>query len=78
VPGTLDHFLVERYLLYAAHRGRLYRGQVHHSPYPIQSADVTALDESLVSAAGLERPEQPPLAHFARGVRVEVFPLSRL
>jgi uncharacterized protein YqjF (DUF2071 family) len=74
--GTLEHFLVERYLLDAAHRGRLYRGQVHHSPYPLQTAEVAALDETLLAAAGIDRPTDMPLAHFARGVRVEVFPLT--
>jgi uncharacterized protein YqjF (DUF2071 family) len=76
--GTLEHFLAERYFLYAAHRGRLYRGQVHHSPYPLQTASVSALDETLLAAAGIGRPEEAPLAHFARGVRVEVFPLTRV
>ncbi len=74
--GTLDHFLIERYILYAHHRGRLYRGRVHHAPYPLQAADVLSLDENLIAAAGLERPDVPPLAHFAGGVDVEVFPLE--
>jgi hypothetical protein len=77
-PGTLDEFLVERYFLYTTRRGRLYRGQVHHHPYPLQAADVTGLDESLLAAAGITRPDAPPLAHFARGVRVEVFPLAEV
>jgi uncharacterized protein YqjF (DUF2071 family) len=76
--GTLEHFLVERYLLYAAHYGRLYRGQVHHSPYPLQTAEIEAVDETLLAAAGIDRPKDAPLAHFARGVRVEVFPLARV
>jgi uncharacterized protein YqjF (DUF2071 family) len=75
-PGTLEAFLVERYFLYTSWRGRLYRGQVHHRPYPLQAAEVTSLDESLLAAAGIERPASPPLAHFAEGVRVEVFPLT--
>jgi hypothetical protein len=76
--GTLEHFLAERYFLYAAHRGRLFRGQVHHAPYPIQGAEISTLDETLVAKAGIDRPDAAPLAHFARGVRVEVFPLDRL
>jgi uncharacterized protein YqjF (DUF2071 family) len=76
--GTLEHFLAERYLLYAPHRGRLYRGQVHHAPYPLQTADVSELKETLLAAAGIERPAEAPLAHFARGVNVEVFGLSRV
>ena len=76
--GTLDHFLAERYLLYAEHQGRIYRGQVHHSPYPLQPAEALAIDETLLAANGIARPEATPLAHFASGVRVEVFPLERV
>jgi uncharacterized protein YqjF (DUF2071 family) len=76
--GTLEHFLAERYVLYAAHGGRLFRGQVHHAAYPLQTAEVRNLDETLLAAAGIERPGCAPLAHYARGVRVEVFPLARL
>jgi uncharacterized protein YqjF (DUF2071 family) len=76
--GTLEHFLVERYLLYAAHRDRLYRGQVHHSPYPLQTVEVASLDETLLATAGIGRPNDAPLARFARSVRVEVFPLTRV
>jgi len=76
--GTLEHFLIERYLLYATHHGRLYRGQVHHAPYPLQGAVISAFDETMLAAAGIVRPDEAPLAHFARSVRVEVFPLQRL
>lgn len=78
MPGTLEHFLAERYLLYTEAGGRLYRGQVHHTPYPLQPATVAELDESLVAAAGIERPAVPPLAHYARAVEVEIFPLRRV
>ena len=33
-PGTLEHFLVERYALYTTARGKLLRGRVQHAPYP--------------------------------------------
>lgn len=73
--GTLDHFLVERYILFTHWKGQLYQGRVHHTPYPLQSAKIHSLDETLLTAAGIERPEITPLAHFASGVDVEVFPL---
>jgi len=76
--GTLEHFLVERYILYASRRDRLYLGRIHHAPYPLQSASVTALDETLLAAAGIARPDQTPLAHYASEVNVEVFPLERV
>lgn len=76
-PGTLEHFLAERYLLYARKRdGRLRRGQVHHAPYPLQPAELADWDESLLAAAGIERPAGAPLVHFASGVDVEVFALQ--
>lgn len=76
--GTLEHFLAERYLLYARRAGRIYRGQVHHTPYSLQLAEITTVDETLVAASGLLRGEGPPLAHYARGVSVEVFALERV
>ena len=77
-PGSLEYFLAERYVLYTQGRGGLYRGRVHHRPYPLQTARVDEVEETLLAAAGLTRPAQAPLAHYARGVSAEVFPLERL
>lgn len=74
---TLEHFLVERYLLYAFAGGTLFAGRVHHGPYPLQAANVDGLDESLFAACRVARPASAPLAHYARGVEVDVFPLQR-
>ncbi len=71
-PGTLAHFLVERYVLYTQARGRLWRGRVHHAPYLVQPARLLRCEESLLAAAGLTRgTELGPL--FSPGVDVEVF-----
>jgi uncharacterized protein YqjF (DUF2071 family) len=78
VPGTLEHFLIERYILYAAAGDRLYQARVHHEAYPVQGAEVGALQEDLVAAAGITRPPREPLAHYASEVHVEVFPLRAL
>jgi len=88
VPGSLEFFLAERYLLYTMGRQprrtglsvpdgpRLLRGRVYHTPYPLRSARITALDESAVAAADIVRPTTPPIAHYARRVEVEVFGLE--
>ena len=76
VTGSLEFFLAERYLLYSTLGGRLRRGQVHHAPYPHRRAEVDTLDETLLAAAGIDRPDAEPLAHYAAGVRVEVFGLT--
>ena len=77
-PGSLEYFLAERYVLYTQGRRGLYRGRVHHRPYPLQPVRVDGLEETYLAAAGLERPEEAPLAHYAREVAAEVFPPERL
>jgi uncharacterized protein YqjF (DUF2071 family) len=72
-PDTRDHFLIERYALYVARWGRVYRARVRHPPYPLHRAHVDALTESLLSAAGLPKPAEPPLCHYSPGVDVDVF-----
>jgi uncharacterized protein YqjF (DUF2071 family) len=77
VPGTLEHFLCERYILYAQdEERRLHRARVHHQPYPLQRADVTALDETMIWAAGLRRAEGVGLRHYAREVNVKIYSLE--
>jgi uncharacterized protein YqjF (DUF2071 family) len=76
LPGSLDHFLVERYILYSHARGRLYRGRVHHTPYPLQTADVQSLEENFLVSAGLSPEAIVPLVHYASAVDVEIFPLE--
>jgi uncharacterized protein YqjF (DUF2071 family) len=73
-PGTLEHFVLERYHLFAHRRGRILRGTVHHPPYDAHVAHVAELSQTLTRAAGLPPLDTPPeLTHFAPGVDVEVF-----
>lgn len=78
LPGTLEHFLLERYLLFTERRGTALRGQVHHAPYPAHRAQVLSVKDELVAAAGLPAVAGPPkFAHYSPGVDVEVFALER-
>jgi uncharacterized protein YqjF (DUF2071 family) len=72
MPGSLEHFLVERYLLHVVRLGRLLVGEVHHSPYPLQRARVLGIQDELVRAASIAVSGPPPIVHFAKGVDVEV------
>jgi uncharacterized protein YqjF (DUF2071 family) len=73
-PGTLDFFLIERYLLHVQRGPSLWTVQVHHQPYPLQQVRVLELEDELVQADGLPRPTGTPLAHYSPGVDVEIFP----
>jgi uncharacterized protein len=77
--GTLEHFLVERYILYAQDEGhQLHRARVHHQPYPVQKAEVKSIDETLVWAAGVRRSDAAPIRHYASVVNVKVYPPERV
>jgi uncharacterized protein YqjF (DUF2071 family) len=70
-PGTLEHFLTERYCLYAqAPDGRLYRTEVHHLPWPLQQATAEVEAGELLASHGLTVPGAPALLHYARRVDV--------
>lgn len=73
-PDTLDHFLIERYLLHVRRGASLWTVQVHHQPYPLHRAEVQEGHDELLGAAGIQAPKQEPLVHYADGVDVEIFP----
>lgn len=75
-PGTLEHFLGERYLLYVKEKnGTLLCGQVHHRPYPLRDLRVESCEQTLLTASGITVAGPPEHALFSDGVKVEVFPL---
>lgn len=77
-PGTFEHFLAERYVLFARGRSGVRIGRVHHKPYPLQKVEVLEYAQSMVKVQGLPQPEGPPLALYAAGVDVDVFSLAPL
>lgn len=78
-PGTLEAFLVERYCLYCCSpEGRLYRGEVHHAPWPLQPAQAEVKADELLATHGLPPLGPPTTLHFSRGVETVVWPLELL
>jgi uncharacterized protein YqjF (DUF2071 family) len=65
--GTLEHFLTERYCLYAVdHAYRPYRLEIHHPPWPLESAEAAITQNTMADAAGLRLPSMAPVLHFAK------------
>lgn len=75
-PGSLLHFLVERYVLFAEKGGRLQLGRVHHVPYPLHEVELEHWDESVIAAQGIHRGDEAPMALFSHGVDVDVYALT--
>ncbi|HWL07758.1 MAG TPA: DUF2071 domain-containing protein [Planctomicrobium sp.] len=78
-PGTLDEFLIERYILFASlGRKRITTGEVWHSPYLLQEVELTSWSDQSLRENGISLLNGPPDHVTASpGVDVEVFPLKR-
>jgi uncharacterized protein YqjF (DUF2071 family) len=77
-PGTLEHFLTERYCLYVVDAGgQLIRAEIHHSPWPLQPADADFERNTMAESMAVLLTSQP-LLHFARRQEVLVWPPQQL
>lgn len=73
-PGTLEHWLTERYCLYASLAdGRAWRADIHHLPWALQDAEAAFERNTMARAHGLGLPDGPPLLHFSRRQEVLVW-----
>jgi hypothetical protein len=69
--GDLDHWLTERYCLYAADgRGQALRVDIRHEPWPLQPAWARIEANTMADASGVRLPPTAPLLHFARRLDV--------
>jgi len=73
-PGTLEHFLTERYCLFAvSRRGELSRTDVHHVPWPLQQSRAEIETNTMLAPHALALDDAPPLLHFSRRLDVVVW-----
>lgn len=77
-PGSLEHWLTERYCLYSVRRGKLYRGEIHHAPWPLQTASVEVAENTMAAPLGIRLDPVPPVVHFARRLDVVAWLPSRV
>jgi uncharacterized protein len=78
-PGTLAFFLVERYCLYAARGGKLFRARIHHPPWRLHEATLSRFSSTMLQSHGLPAPEGEPLLHaLGAPLTVDVWPLQRV
>jgi uncharacterized protein len=78
LPGTLEYYLTERYCLYAIDdEFKVYRLDIHHRPWPLQSAEAEISVNTMADAAGVRLPAMKPLLHFSRRQDMVAWPLTR-
>jgi uncharacterized protein YqjF (DUF2071 family) len=77
--GSLEEFLTERYCLYSANRkGRLFRGEIHHAPWPLQPARFDIHSNTMAARLGLELPASEAIGHYAERLDVVAWGLDRV
>lgn len=75
--GGFEDWCTTRYCLYAqSKKGRLYRGHIHHAPWPLQPAEAETEQNTLLSSFSLG--DRHPAALFSKELHVVVYPLERL
>ena len=75
-PGTLEHFLTERYCLYAHDASGLHRAEIHHPPWRLRRAEAE-LALNTMPPDGIEAAGEP-LLHLAERQDVVIWPLERV
>jgi uncharacterized protein YqjF (DUF2071 family) len=74
--GTVEHWLTERYCLYTVHKGQIFRGDIHHVPWPLQPAKAEIGVNTIAEVAGVRLPDTKPLLAFSRELKVLIWPLK--
>lgn len=80
VPGSLEHFLFERYALYTTHRNKLQIAYTHHIPWEFRDGrvDLTTNDLGMRFSLGLTSPLEPDLVHMSTGVEVRTWSIQEV
>lgn len=77
--GSIDEWLTERYCLYTTHSGTLYRGEIHHLPWPLQRAEAEL--ETTEMHSEFHRyitASTAPLLHYADTLKTLIWPLVKV
>ena len=69
-PGTLEHFLTERYCLYSVRRGSLLRGDVAHVPWQVGPVELSLTKCTMTRLLGIDLDRPPESALIARSMQV--------
>ncbi len=78
VPGTLEHWLTERYCLFSSDaRGTVFRGDILHQPWSLQACETEILENGMAEQIGIKLPNVVPVAHFAKELDVRAWLLVK-
>ncbi|HJS73871.1 MAG TPA: DUF2071 domain-containing protein [Vicinamibacteria bacterium] len=73
--SELETWLTERYCLYAETKGAIFRGDIHHRPWPLENGEAEIETVDMTGLLGMDLPRTPPLTHFSERLDVVGWPL---
>jgi uncharacterized protein YqjF (DUF2071 family) len=77
--SDLETWLTSRYCMYTANRsGKILRGEIDHSPWPLQQAECRIERNTMTDWLGFPLPDQPPLLHFSLSIDVHAWSMDRI
>jgi hypothetical protein len=78
-PGSLDHWLTDRYILYGALKpNKVVYGEIHHPQWRLQRAEVELCKNTMTTPLGIYLRDSKPICHFARYQQVVAWPIVSL
>ncbi len=75
--GSLDAWLTERYCLFTSKNGTLYRGDIHHLPWRLQSAEAEIEQNGMLAWYPFRIADHPTLLHYSESLEAHIWPLVR-
>ena len=71
-PDPLDVFLTARFRLYSFVSGKLSCAKVDHAPWPLRTARIIDIQQTLTDGAGLSQPLHADMVRYSPGVDVRI------
>jgi uncharacterized protein YqjF (DUF2071 family) len=75
-PGSLEHFLTERYCLFTAGDGKPVRiGEIDHKPWPLRRAEAEIEANNMTEPLGIQV-DNRPILHYASSIDVKLWAMA--
>jgi uncharacterized protein YqjF (DUF2071 family) len=76
--GSLDEWLTARYCLYTHYRNQLYRGEIHHAPWPLQHAEAEIHNNAMHPLLSPSILQSQPILHYVEQITALFWLLEKI
>ncbi len=76
--GSLAYWLTERYALFTVKGKKILKGAIFHEQWTLQQAQADFRVNNVAESAGITLPAEPELLHFAKKLKVRVWPPEQI